>query len=100
MVAVSVTLTVVPAVETGVLRAEVRAADSAVDVDVAVARALVMEASRNRNRNATLPWRFRMLIDVERAALRVVATGSNRFSVILKSFATSGWLLRSRCDGR
>jgi hypothetical protein len=49
-----------------------------------------MAVNRNRSRIATLPWCFRMRFDVARAALRVVATGSNRFSVILKSFAI--WL--------
>jgi hypothetical protein len=81
-VAVSVTLAPDAAVVTVVLRADVRAAFSVVEVAVAVAWALVTAASRNRNRTAMLPQPFRKLVDVARAALRVVAFGVDRLSDI------------------
>jgi hypothetical protein len=82
MVAVSVTLAPEAAVVTAVPSAEVSALFSVVAVAVAVARPLVADASRNRSRVARLPHLLRMVVDVARAALRVVAIGIDRLSDI------------------
>lgn len=97
MTAVSVKL--VPALtvggEIGTPGEPARPIFSVVEVGVK-ALAVLMAASKNTRRNARLQQPFRMLVDVVRTPLRVVAAGVDCLSDIFASSVKNHWLSESQ----